>query len=351
MGDIKKYLSRCCLPSREKHNSRIFIDLAENIHIHHREYRTVFSINEFLEYSDIVNKGREELLMYLENNQNYEEMKYPTTIMISGGREQQLKFIANSPSPICSQYYNNDFAVELQEEYVADEIHIHYRDFRLVFNRENFKIVAEQIKNAYEKLVKFELENQYIKQKHPDTEVLTFNQTQKETVNSINGAKILNINKIKSYWYSNILEEFKPDNSFIKKIINAYYKNYYVTPILVSTEKNGDHYIIDGHHRYFAQLKLGAKRISCIVANITFKESEPLRAAEASLKKFDNSNNYKYNFSNYFKSYMVYKLNRFFYKNFCSLMSTMNKRAQLKRIIKKILFNKKKILNFIEKRH
>ena len=37
MGSVKLELSKVNLPDRELHNSRMFIDLAENIHIHHRE--------------------------------------------------------------------------------------------------------------------------------------------------------------------------------------------------------------------------------------------------------------------------------------------------------------------------
>lgn len=39
MGSVKKYLYQINLPEREKHHSRMFIDLTENIHIHQRYYR------------------------------------------------------------------------------------------------------------------------------------------------------------------------------------------------------------------------------------------------------------------------------------------------------------------------
>ena len=50
MGSVKRLLAKIELPEREVHHSRMFIDLAENIHIHHREYRTVFSLDEYFEY-------------------------------------------------------------------------------------------------------------------------------------------------------------------------------------------------------------------------------------------------------------------------------------------------------------
>ena len=83
MGSIRKDLFRTQLPNRELHHSRLFIDLAENIHIHHREYRTVFSLDEYFEYADIISKSTEDVRNFLEQNPNYEEHKYPTTIMKS----------------------------------------------------------------------------------------------------------------------------------------------------------------------------------------------------------------------------------------------------------------------------
>ena len=47
MGSIKKLLASADLPDRELHHSRMFVDLAENIHIHYREYRLIFSYLNF----------------------------------------------------------------------------------------------------------------------------------------------------------------------------------------------------------------------------------------------------------------------------------------------------------------
>ena len=66
MGSIKKMLAEANLPDRELHHSRMFIDLAENIHIHYREYRFIFSLPEFFEFSDILKKSTEDVRNYLE---------------------------------------------------------------------------------------------------------------------------------------------------------------------------------------------------------------------------------------------------------------------------------------------
>ena len=71
MGSIKKILSKSKLSNREKHHSRMFVDLAENIHIHHREFRTVFSLDEYFEYVDILFKSTKDVRAYLEQNKDY----------------------------------------------------------------------------------------------------------------------------------------------------------------------------------------------------------------------------------------------------------------------------------------
>ena len=141
-------LAKVELPSRETHHSRMFIDLAENIHIHHREYRTVFSLDEYFEYVDILNKSTDDVRTFLSNNPHYREREYPTTIMVGGGRAQQLRFLSNSPKPNKSFYYDGEMAVELQDEFVTDEIHIHYRDFRIAMDRSRFAAFAKCINAA-----------------------------------------------------------------------------------------------------------------------------------------------------------------------------------------------------------
>jgi len=92
MGSVKKNLYKGNLPEREKHHSRLFVDLAENIHIHHREFRTVFSLNEYFEYVDIITKSTYDVRNFLTQNPDYAEGKYPTTLMIAGGKERQLAY-------------------------------------------------------------------------------------------------------------------------------------------------------------------------------------------------------------------------------------------------------------------
>ena len=68
--------------------------------------------------------------------------------------------------------------------------------------------------------------------------------------------------------------------------------------VIVVKEKEG-YYIVNGHHRCYASMKMGEKKIKCIVIEGTFEESEPLRKAEVLLKKFDQKTNHRYQFSGY----------------------------------------------------
>ena len=210
MGSIKKLLSKTKLPPREDHHSRMFIDLAENIHIHHREYRQVFNLNEFFEYTDILKHSELDVRNYLANNINYKEHEYPTTLLIAGGKERQLKFLSNSPLPNKSFYMNDDLTIELQEEFVTDEIHLHYRDLRLAIDRKTFRKFADTVKEARDQLDDYELNHKYVRKSHSDRVIKNFNNQNTNKLNkSIMGASKIDCNIIKSFHYGDILKEWK----------------------------------------------------------------------------------------------------------------------------------------------
>ena len=96
MGTVKLILAETKLRDREKHNSRMFVDLCENIHIHYREYRFVFSLAEYFEFANIISKSTQDVRNYLYQNPAFEEQGYRTTLMIAGGKERQMKFLSSS---------------------------------------------------------------------------------------------------------------------------------------------------------------------------------------------------------------------------------------------------------------
>ena len=297
MGSIKKLLSKKTLPSREVHHSRLFVDLAENIHIHHREYRTVFGLEEYFEYVDLVNRSTFEVRNYLLNNSEYVEGAYPTTIMVGGGRRQQLTYLKNSPEPNKSKYFNDEMSIELQDEFVTDEIHIHFRDFRFAMNRDCFKIFAQCVNEASVDLDRYLQEITYERKFHADRVVDDFNSKNINKNFDMKGVSKISLNKIQSKWYSNLREEFRPNRSHIKMLVNAFKQGEFVPPILVCKSSVTDQFlIVDGHHRVYAAIEAGLTDIDTVFLNLSFAQTEKLRQAEVLLKEFDQENGYKYKF-------------------------------------------------------
>lgn len=167
MGEIKVVLDNRELPERELHNSRLFVDLSENVHIHHREIRLMFGVEEFFEFTDIVKDSAKEVKKYLKKHPEYKEQEVFDGIMVAGGLKRQITPLQKSPKPHESKYYPNRLQIELQEEKVIDSIHIHYRDYRLVMNIETFREFAGGMKQALDKLDEFLEQNTYDQDAHP----------------------------------------------------------------------------------------------------------------------------------------------------------------------------------------
>lgn len=352
MGSVRKYLFKEELPEREMHHSRLFIDLAENIHIHHREYRTVFSLDEYFEYADIVEKSTRDVRNFLEQNPNYEERKYPTTIMIAGGKERQMKFLKNSPKPNESAYFANDFAIELQDEFVTDEIHIHYRDFRIAMDRERFRKVAKGFEASLKELDDFEKTEKYERESHPDRVFNSFNEENKQDIDTKQmGVRKIELNQIGSNWYTDIQKEWKPNSEAIKTLKKVYEESGKFIPILLSKESDGSHLIVDGHHRYYVALELGLKDIDAIILNMSFDETKKIREAEVLLKQFDQETNYEYGLSSFMKSYLGYRLNRYYSNSFKQKMRSQKLWYRVLRKIKQMVFGKRQIFKSFNEAH
>ena len=337
MGQILHDLVRIKLPDREPHNSRMFIDLCENIHIHYREFRIVFSLDEYFEFADILARSTEDVRNYLAQNPDYVEHDYKTTVMVAGGFERQRKLLQNSPQPNKSYYFANDFAIELQAESVIDEIHVHWRDYRFAMNREQFRLIANAFTNAHKELTDFESKNVYERKAHRDREIRFFEEEKeayKHYDTRITDETILPLSDVFTR-FKNIEKEFCPENKSIQILKKLYGNNSYVFPILLSTEKDGSHYIIDGNHRYFAALKAECKNINCIITDLTFEDSDDFRAAESLLKKFDQKTGYKYNVSAFNREFIAYKTGKYYRNHFYKLVNP-NFKTKVNKNIKRI---------------
>lgn len=182
MGAIKKILSNRELPERELHNSRLFMDLSENVHIHHREIRLMFGVEEFFEFTDIIKESAKEVKKYLKKHPEYKEQEEFEGLMVAGGIKRQITPLQKSPKPHQSKYFPTRLQIELQEEKVIDSIHIHYRDYRLVMNIETFREFTNGMKEALDNLEAFLKENHYHQETHPFRRVVNQKEWEKSEI-------------------------------------------------------------------------------------------------------------------------------------------------------------------------
>lgn len=157
MGNPLTVLAEADLPPRKPWSSMILADLCENIHIHHRDLRTEFSIPEFLEYVAKVERSRDALLRYLKANPEYEEGAYPDTVLkLDAG----ASVIEESPQPYRSAYFPDRLLIQLEKPGEA-EIHVHWRDRRMDLDREQLRVFADAFGEAVKRLDEWEAAHGY----------------------------------------------------------------------------------------------------------------------------------------------------------------------------------------------
>jgi hypothetical protein len=172
MGAIHKILANRDLPERELHNSRLFVDLSENVHIHFREIRLMFGVDEFFEFAGVLRRSARDVKRYLKRHPGYREQQVFDGLMVAGGLKQQLTPLQKSPRPHESKYFPNRLQIELQEEEVIDAVHLHYRDYRLVMNIATFRELAGAMGEALSNLDTHLRDHPYTENRHPFRQVV-----------------------------------------------------------------------------------------------------------------------------------------------------------------------------------
>jgi len=322
MGRTKIELSRIKLPDRELHNSRLFIDLCENIHIHYREFRIVFSLDEYFEFVDIVSRSTEDVRSYLAQNPEYEEGIHGDTVMLAGGWERRRKLLANSPKPNESTYFPNDFFIELLEETETDEIHVHWRDYRFAISRGHFKIIADAFTKAKKELKSFEANHDYQRLAHPDRNLNDFKkewEKYNDYDSRIMGEEDVSIDEIE-FNSNGEVSDSKFDINAIDILVEKYEQGKRVSPIILSTEVDNKHLIIDGNQRMLAAKKAELREVNCIVTDLTLHESRLLQEAENLLNRFDRQTEGRYNTSGFMKKFIAERTSRYYKDHFYRLL-------------------------------
>lgn len=81
------------------------------------------------------------------------------------------------------------------------------------------------------------------------------------------------------------------DREWINGLRVRLYVGEDLPPIIVSTEPNGGHQIVDGEHRHSAYREEGREDIPAYVLGATFDEAAPLRRMDAQAKHMDRGTN------------------------------------------------------------
>lgn len=152
MGKTRRVLARTELPPRLPHNSRMFVDIGENVHIHHREFRHVFSLAEFREYARILASASDALEEWIAAHPEYTEMSVFDTLAVFPHPENQFAPLTSSPAPHASRYMDADVVIEELERGQRDEIHVHWRDFRFAIPADHLRRIAGAFTAAAEAL-------------------------------------------------------------------------------------------------------------------------------------------------------------------------------------------------------
>lgn len=152
MGRNRKVLAERELPERTPATGRMLVDLCENVHIHHRDLRTEFSVAEFRQYVDHLNACRADVDRYLADNPDYREGAYPNPLLIATGNARLLDA---SPKPHVCRYWPRRARVELIEPHSMGSVHVHWRDFRLHMTIAELEAMAETLSEAARSLAEY----------------------------------------------------------------------------------------------------------------------------------------------------------------------------------------------------
>jgi len=235
MGEVLRVLADTTLKSRDDHNKRLFVDLSESVHIHYREHRLVFGVNEFRHFAAVVAEAAVRLEQEVKDGYRSKSdaecranVQVPT-IIIGGSQTESLPF----PHPERSKYFDDRLVIEEQTPSVKDRFHVHYRDLRLVFNDDrNFLDICDTFARA--------------------------------------GA---------AYRASVPMEAITP--RWARDGVGSLDHVDLGVPVLLDRQS----VIIDGHHRYYASLAQGAHTMRAVQTTLSYDEALPIREFELRLKE------------------------------------------------------------------
>lgn len=228
MGAIKKVLSGKEIEPRYITAQGLWGDLCEDIHLHYRNVRFDFSMEEWATFACAVNNIQKGLEYSIEENK-YKE----------GDPNFLVQVMFNTPLKSDSSYYPNRSLIELQRD---NTVHFHYRDLRLHWTKTEFETIAKQFIEAYEQMI--------------GMESFLFRDVKTPTQVTVE------MDDIQPYdaGHRPLAEDdiHREGIEFVKKLIA---QGEEIRPILVDTRGQR----MDGFKRFMAFKELNYKTIECIV--------------------------------------------------------------------------------------
>lgn len=135
MGVIKRILFRDNCLSTPRHRN-MFLDMEENIHVHFRDLRLEFSRDEFEEFIAIFKKQSTELLSVIQEN-NFQDG------VLSNTNQEDVRIWTDSRLKHEVRYNSR----RLSFEDCGDGFHLHYRNYKILIDPDDFRIMVEAFKN------------------------------------------------------------------------------------------------------------------------------------------------------------------------------------------------------------
>jgi Ser/Thr protein kinase RdoA (MazF antagonist) len=135
MGVIKKMLYRGNLLGKQRHQ-HFFLDMEENIHIHYRDLRIELSRGEFEDICNAFRKQSQELQTII-NEKNYQDGK------LANSNQEDVRIWTDSLLKSDVKYHQQ--RVSLEE--CSDGFHLHFRNYKLLFDETEFRQIAKLFKN------------------------------------------------------------------------------------------------------------------------------------------------------------------------------------------------------------
>lgn len=241
MGHIKQVLAEKTLEPRSVTPNMIWVDLCENLHIHYRNLRLEFSVEEFAVFMCAMQN------LYKAAEHKMEDWKFE-----EGDPNFLTQIQFKKPLNNSSHYYPNRLVLEANRD---GTFHLHYRDLRVHLSADEYDDLERAVvqgKARREAFVPFHEKYGINGLKEPRRMTVAIEDVQPYDAGHKPGGVCFDIAKEDATF------DHEQGIEACMKEIEAGRK---ILPILVSTDGQR----LDGYKRYMAHLRSGAREIEVIV--------------------------------------------------------------------------------------